>query len=159
MNQPVKVVPDAPALTPRIDVTSDFLMKSYKDGLVTLKYGDPDGIAGLLVNVDKNGVLGFDIRSSNNGFNPSGTDMFISAMQRLDQEGVKVNAVRGAWVGGAGSVNTAEYLANLAKGMPPTEAAANTWTGRIAAKYEFTSVQAPETGMFNDITTVVFKKP
>ncbi|WP_259696203.1 hemagglutinin repeat-containing protein, partial [Pseudomonas brassicacearum] len=159
LNQPVKAVPDAPPLVPRIDVTSDFSMKSYKDGLVTLKYGDPEGVAGLIVNVDKNGVLGFDIRSSNNGFNPSGTDMFISAMQRLDQEGIQVNSVRGAWVGGAGSVNTAEYLANLAKGMPPTQAAANTWTGRIAAKYGFTSVQVPEMGMFSDITTVVFKKP
>ncbi|MCI0996543.1 hypothetical protein [Pseudomonas corrugata] len=85
--------------------------------------------------------------------------MFISAMQRLDQEGVKVNAVRGAWVEGTDSVNTADYLANLAKGMPPTEAAANTWTGRIAAKYGFTSVQLPEKELFSDITTVVFKKP
>ncbi|MEI2831939.1 DUF637 domain-containing protein, partial [Pseudomonas mosselii] len=159
LNQPVKVVPDSVPLTPRIDVTSDFSMKSYKDGLVTLKYGDPEGVAGLVVNVDKNGVFGFDIRSNNDGFNPSGTDMFISAMQRLDQEGIKVNAVRGAWVEGTDSINTAEYLANLAKGMPATEAAANTWTGRIAAKYGFTSVQAPEKGMFSDITTVVFKRP
>lgn len=159
LNQPVKAVPDAASLVPRIDVTSDFSMKLYKDGLVTLKYGDPEGVAGLIVNVDKNGILGFDVRASNNSFNPSGTDMFISAMQRLDQEGIQVNAVRGAWVGGAGSVNTAEYLSNLTKGLSPTQAAANTWTGRIAAKYGFTSVQAPESGMFNDITTVVFKKP
>ncbi|WP_019360673.1 hemagglutinin repeat-containing protein [Pseudomonas asplenii] len=159
LNQPVKVVPDSVPLSPRIDVTSEFFMKSYKDGLVTLKYGNPDGfgVAGLIVSVDKNGILGFDIRSSSSS--PSGVDMFVSAMQRLDQEGVKVSAIRGAWVGGTDSVNTAEYLGNLAKGMSPTEAAANTWTGRLAAKYGFTSVQAPQTAMFSDTTTVIFKKP
>ncbi|MGK3122144.1 hemagglutinin repeat-containing protein, partial [Pseudomonas corrugata] len=158
LNQPVKVVPDPVPLAPRIDVTSDFSMRSYKDGLVMLKYGDPE-VAGLVVNVDKYGVLGFDVRANNNGFNPSGTDMFISAMQRLDQEGIKVSAIRGAWVEGVKSVNTTEYTANLAKGMSPTEAAANTWTGRIAAKYGFTSVQAPKKEMFSDTTTVIFKRP
>ncbi|RMM52089.1 hypothetical protein ALQ77_03980 [Pseudomonas corrugata] len=158
LNQPVKVVPDPVPLAPRIDVTSDFSMRSYKDGLVMLKYGDPE-VAGLVVNVDKYGVLGFDVRANSNGFNPSGTDMFISAMQRLDQEGIKVSAIRGAWVEGVKSVNTTEYTANLAKGMSPTEAAANTWTGRIAAKYGFTSVQAPKKEMFSDTTTVIFKRP
>ncbi|MEE5118997.1 filamentous hemagglutinin N-terminal domain-containing protein [Pseudomonas alliivorans] len=147
-------------LKPRIDVTSSFSMKSYKDGLVTLRYGNPEeGGAGLSLSVDKNGVLGFDVRSSNNALNPSGTDMFISAMQRLEQEGIKVNAVRGAWFGGTDSVNTSEYLANLEKGMLPAEAAAKTWTGRIAAKYGFTNVQTPVKERWNDATTVIFERP
>ncbi|WP_423814595.1 adhesin [Pseudomonas viridiflava] len=147
-------------LKPRIDVTSSFSMKSYKDGLVTLRYGNPEeGGAGLSLSVDKSGVLGFDVRSSNNALNPSGTDMFISAMQRLEQEGIKVNAVRGAWFGGTDSVNTSEYLANLEKGMLPAEAAAKTWTGRIAAKYGFTNVQTPVKERWNDATTVIFERP
>ncbi|MEE5055274.1 hypothetical protein V2J84_16505 [Pseudomonas alliivorans] len=85
--------------------------------------------------------------------------MFISAMQRLEQEGIKVNAVRGAWFGGTDSVNTSEYLADSEKGMLPAEAAAKTWTGRIAAKYGFTNVQTSVKERWNDATTVIFERP
>jgi len=78
---------------PKVDVTNDFKLSVFKDGGVELKYGDPDGIAGLVVNINKEGVLGFDIRAAQNHplYDASGTDMFASAMQRLGNEGIQVN--------------------------------------------------------------------
>ena len=111
------------------------------------------------MSVDRDGILGFEIRAPQGGSmmsNASGTDMFVSGMQRLEAEGVKVNAIRGTWIENSDSVNAAQYLSNL-KNMNPQQAAANTWTGRIAAKYNFTSVGTPETSY--GVTTVLFRKP
>jgi filamentous hemagglutinin len=54
------------------------MMKPFNGGGVQLKYGDPDGVAGLVVNVDKAGVLGFEVRAAQNHpcYDASGTDMF-----------------------------------------------------------------------------------
>jgi hypothetical protein len=142
---------------PRVDVTDDFIVKTGSDGTVRLQYGNPDGVSGLIVNVDSDGTLGFNIRAPSGGdpvSGASGTDMFASAMQRLDQEGVQVNAIRGTWIEGTDSVNSAEYLSNLDQGMSPQQAAANTWTGRMAARYGFTNVGVPNTGY--STTTVIF---
>jgi hypothetical protein len=82
--------------------------------------------------------------------------MFLSAMQRLKQEGVQVNSIRGTWIEGTDSVNSAQYLSNLSKGMTPQQAAANTWTGRIAASQGYTNVSVPKTSY--GTTTVIFGK-
>ncbi|WP_156440223.1 MULTISPECIES: hypothetical protein [unclassified Burkholderia] len=143
--------------TPRINVSDEFVVRTSKNGSVSLQFGDPEGIHGLVVNVDKQGVLGFNIRSAPGGSSfstASGTDMFASAMQRLEQDGVQVNAIRGTWISGTDSVNAAQYASNLSKGMTPQQAAANTWTGRIAARYGFTNVGVPNTGY--SATTVIF---
>ena len=143
---------------PKVDVTNDFMMSVAKDGGVELKYGNPDGVAGLVVNVNKEGVLGFDIRAAQNHplYDASGTDMFASAMQRLGNEGIQVNQIRGAWVAGTDSVNTAQYLENIANGMSKENAALKTWTGQISQKYGYGKVDKIET--IGDITYVTFKK-
>lgn len=143
---------------PKVDVTDDFMMSVSKDGGVELKYGNPDGLAGLVVNVNKEGVLGFDIRAAHNHplYDASGTDMFASAMQRLGNEGIQVNKIRGAWVAGTDSVNTAQYLENIAHGMSKENAALNTWTGQISQRYGYGKVDKIET--IGDITYVTFKK-
>lgn len=143
---------------PKVDVTNDFMMRVVKDGGVELKYGNPDGVAGLVVNVNKEGVLGFDIRAAQNHplYDASGTDMFASAMQRLGNEGIQVNQIRGAWVAGTDSVNTAQYLENIANGMSKENAALKTWTGQISQKYGYGKVDKIET--IGDITYVTFKK-
>jgi filamentous hemagglutinin len=130
---------------PRIDVTNEFLVNKSGMG-TTLRYGDPDGVAGLIVNLDRSGVLGFDIRSAVDHplYQASGTDMFASAMRRLANEGVEVNKVRGAWVGGTDSVNADEYLRNVANGMSKEGATMNAWTGRIAQKYGYKNVEKIE---------------
>ncbi|MBV4504791.1 hypothetical protein HU751_008005 [Pseudomonas sp. BW13M1] len=53
---------------------------------------------------------------------------------------VKVNQIRGTWMEGAGSVNTAQYLQNVANGMTKENAALNTWAGRMSQKYGYTKV-------------------
>ncbi|MBB5448351.1 MULTISPECIES: hypothetical protein [unclassified Paraburkholderia] len=154
------VVPESGALgapIPRVNVADDFVFRANRNGSVTLQFGDPEGVHGLIVNVDKQGTLGFDIRSARGGSsfsNESGTDMFASAMQRLEREGVQVNAIRGVWINGTDSVNAAQYASNLSLGMSPERAAANTWTGRIAARYGFTNVGVPNVGY--SATTVIF---
>jgi len=106
--------------------------------------------------VDKNGVLGFDIRAQGDAaLSGSGRDMFISAMQRLEQQSVQVNKVRGIWVEGTDSVNSAQYLNNL-KTMSPEQAALNTWTGSIAKDYGFSKIERVETSY--GVTTVIFGK-
>ncbi|NVZ30064.1 hypothetical protein HX881_31245 [Pseudomonas gingeri] len=79
---------------------------SVSNGGTTLRYGNPEGVAGLVVNVDKTGVLGFEIRAAQNHpfYDASGTDMFASAMQRLGNEGIQVNKIRAAWEAGTDSV-------------------------------------------------------
>ena len=103
---------------PKVDVTNDFMM-SVSNGGTTLRYGNPEGVAGLVVNVDKAGVLGFEIRAAQNHpfYDASGTDMFASAMQRLGNEGIQVNQIRGAWEAGTDSVNTAKETPNKSPSM------------------------------------------
>lgn len=120
---------------------------SMSNGGTTLRYGDSEGVAGLVVNADKTGVLGFEIRAAQNHpyYDAPGTDMFASAMQRLSNEGIQVNQIRGAWEAGTASVNTAQYLQNIANGMSKETAALNTWTGKISQKYGYTKVEKIET--------------
>ena len=80
--------------------------------------------------------------------------MFASAMQRLQRENVQVNSIRGVWIDGTDSVNAAQYLSNLNRGMSPQQAAANTWTGNMAARYGYTNVGVPSTEYSS--TTVIF---
>ena len=144
--------------TPKVDVANEFAISVFKDGGVELRYGNPDGVAGLVVNVNKEGVLGFDIRAAQNHplYEASGTDMFASAMQRLESEGVQVNKIRGAWVQGSDSVNTAQYMKNIASGMSKEDAALNTWTGQISQRYGYGKVDKIET--VGEVIYVIFKK-
>jgi filamentous hemagglutinin len=120
-----------------------------------MRYGNPE-IHGLAVSVDKKGLLGFEIRAGGNSETQgSGRDMFISAMKRLEKEGVDVSNIRGTWIQGTESVNAKQYLSNL-KLMPEADAARNTWTGRIASDFGFSKVESVKTSY--GITTVIFGK-
>jgi hypothetical protein len=144
---------------PRVNVADKFVSNRYKDGSIDLDYLNPDAGHGLLVSVDSKGVLGFEVRAQGDSARlGSGTDMFASAMLRLEKEGVEVKGIRGAWELGTDSVNTAEYLLNLKNNMTAVEAAANTWTGRMAARYGYTTVGTPNSSMLSDTTLVIFSK-
>ena len=62
-----------------------------------MRYRNPEGVARIIFNVDKNGILGFDIRSApdHSYMNAFGVDMFSSTIQRLNQEGIQLNKIRG----------------------------------------------------------------
>jgi hypothetical protein len=128
--------------TPRINIADKFKKKINKDGSVNYTYGDPNNAGhGLIINIDKNGTLGFDIaRSSANPV--SGLDMFSSAMLRLKADGVNVSGIRGFWISESGSVNYSSFMSNI-ENMGEVAAALNTWTGRIAQRYGFNQVSFP----------------
>jgi filamentous hemagglutinin len=118
---------------------------------------DPeDGIHGLEVHIDKNGVLGFNIRAQGDAsVYGSGRDMFISMMQRLEKDGVAVNKIRGYWMSGTDSVNYQQFVQN-ASSLGKVKAAQQTWTGKIASDYGFTNVESIKESFGN--ITVIFGK-
>lgn len=67
-----------------------------------------------------------------------------------------MNSISGAWVEGTDSINTPQYLQNIADGMSKENAALNTWTGKIAQKYGCVNVEKFET--IGEITYVTFGK-
>ncbi len=143
------------ARKPRVDVTDRFRIKRSKNA-VQLRYGTPS-FHGLEVSV-RDGIAGFDIRAGGDAQTMgSGTDMMLSAMRRLEKEGVVVEKLRGYWFSESDSVNAAEYRANIEAGMSLVDAAANTWTGRLFKSWGY----APETvNSTSSTTSVIFgKKP
>ena len=65
-------------------------------------------------------------------------------MTRLNQDGIQVNSIRGAWLQGTDSVNYSQYTQGIANGLAPEQAALNTWTGKLAQQYGYTQVQSVE---------------
>jgi hypothetical protein len=152
-NTPPTVASKQPS-QPRVDLTDKFAAKKHRNGATELRYGNPDNGHGLIVHVDKDGVLGFDIRAQGDVATlGSGKDMFISAMNRLRQDGVTVNKIRGYWIEGTDSVNSLQFLKNL-EIMPVHDAAKNTWTGRIAEEAGFPTIEKVKTTLGN--TTAIF---
>ena len=155
---------DAAVASTRMDLSAEFSVSKTPQG-VRLQYGDPNGWAaaggdshGIVGFVDKEGILGVDVYA-----NPalraqygSGTDMYNSMMTRLRQEGVDVAGIRGAWLKGTDSVNFAQYQSGLAAGLEPTQAALNTWTGKLAQSYGYSRVESITGGSSN--VYVVFRK-
>jgi hypothetical protein len=143
---------------PKARFFSKLLEHVDRDGGRYYSYLDPDDGHGLAIYVDKNGILGSDIRAQGDAsVLGSGRDMFLSAMQRLRADGVNVSAIRGLWLPGSrkDSVNWVEFHENLPT-MSPQAAAANTWTGRIAADLGYTQVSQPRVG---GTVEVYFTKP
>jgi hypothetical protein len=138
---------------PRVNI-ADAFKSTFQNGERTYWFGDPQH-HGLTVKIDRNGVMSFDIRHGE-GYPESGTDMISSLFQRLDKDGVKVNAVAGDWRELDNSLNYQQYMKNV-RGMSKEAAAADTWTGRLMKKYGFTRVEFPEGGSRGGDIDVVFK--
>jgi hypothetical protein len=133
-------------LTPRVDLTSAFKVKPYRNGSFDLDYRYPDrhGLAAT-IGTDKtigiDGILGFEIKAGGDVAKlGSGKDMFYSMMQRANAEGITVNGVRGYWIDGTNSTNYAMYRAAVSEDMTAEQAALRTWTGQRSVEYGFTNV-------------------
>ena len=71
--------------------------------------------------------------------------MFADMMNNVGQK-TEIKTIVGQWSDSAGLTdNYTEYLRNVKAGMKPEVAAANTWTGRQAAKYGYTEVTPVKT--------------
>jgi hypothetical protein len=112
------------------------------DGKATYSYGSLNQGQGLNASVDASGVLRVEVKS---GTRPAqygtGSEMFDDMMSVVNKDG-KVTTVQGQWSNTPGlSDNFDAFTANLKAGMTPKEAALNTWTGKQAARYGFTTAE------------------
>jgi filamentous hemagglutinin len=89
------------------------------------------------------GTVGFDVRAFQS---VSGTDLVLSVLGRLKQEGIPYSKLRGTWLYKGDSVNGREFLQNLRTGMTPAEAAENTWTGRLFTRLGYVVESVESTG-------------
>ena len=117
-------------------------------GGIEFSVGDP-GFHGIKVAVDSNGIFGFEIGavSHMSSLLGSGQDMLWSAMNRLKNEGIQVNKIRGTWNPGeaSDSVNFNAFYDALSKGgISEQQAAFNTWTGKRAQEYGFNKIESIE---------------
>lgn len=127
-------------LPPRVDISDDLNRINRSDVDAQYLYRDPDAGHGIEITL-KNGSLEFNVAAGGDAAAlGSGTDMFNSAMLRLQRDGVKVDRVQGVWIPGTGSDNYSQFINNVNSGMTRTDAARNTWTGRIAASHGYSEV-------------------
>ncbi|MET1257336.1 hypothetical protein [Aliikangiella maris] len=78
-------------------------------------------------------------------------------MNRLEKDGVEVNAIRGHWYANSGSSNFEKFDSLIQSGMPKNQAAFETWTGQRAFEYGFTNIKSIEESLFGHYT-VFFTK-
>ena len=82
--------------------------------------------------------------------------------QMIEHFGIEnITGISGVWVGGT---NLSQYQMHRSRGDTPKQAAAKTWSGRLAAEYGFTDVVILEPGrdpmgpLTNDQVEVIFFK-
>ena len=151
-----------------VDVTDNFTSSIGPDGRQQYNHGDSSK-HGLIAKLSDAGVLEFTVRARGGDEAKAklggGRDMFVSLMNRVQQDGLIVHSVMGRWVGGFGddTVNYNEFVEN-AKTMTSIDAARNTWTGRQAAEFgftepRFTKMRVGDESGFGGIVHVYFEKP
>jgi hypothetical protein len=111
-------------------------------------YGGSEG--GVVANLDENGVLSLAIEKGPT--TPSGGQMFTDAVNNFGVD--NINAIEGKWIRAMPSnLNTFNDL--VRSGMSPEEAAASTFTGKMAARFGFTEVtitnMAGEPGAYTNV--------
>jgi hypothetical protein len=130
---------------PRVDISEQIMVTIHSDGSRTYTYGSPE-FHGIRADVDSEGVLGFDVAAWGDAdVHGSGRDMFYSLMNRLNQDDVQINQIRGVWNRTSDpddSVNYYEYRNSLesSPNITESEAALGTWTGQRAQEYGFNQV-------------------
>lgn len=72
----------------------------------------------------------------------NGTDFYRSAFIYLSQVAeLDIEAILGFWINGS---NYEKYLNNLRNGLSVTDAALNTWAGRMASEHGYSRVTLPD---------------
>ncbi len=128
---------------PRVDLADSFVQQKMRGKDLRYLYRGYGDIHYLDAIVDSNGTLGFDIRAGGNtAVLGGGKDMFYGLMNRLKQDGVQVQQIRGTWLDGDGSVNYETYrkLTSGHSPKPPGQAALETWTGQQARAFGYGKV-------------------
>ncbi|WP_369914779.1 DUF6531 domain-containing protein [Xanthomonas sp. NCPPB 3005] len=148
-------------LVPRLNLADDFFATPTRSGgkIYQLHDPSPEGMGhGLYAAIDSEGQMRFAIRALGDRAQlGSGSDMFDSLMYRLRSDNVTVSSIKGEWHIGTESVNAAQYVSGIARGLTPESAALSTWTGRMASRYGYTDVFVPQVKL--NVIEPVFSKP
>jgi hypothetical protein len=120
-------VPEKPA------DASERLLGTGEDYSANVKGSD-----GVLAYLGNDGILDLYIKAGPD--TPKGGQMFTEALNAYD--GSKVRGIRGTWLGGGElSSNFDSFKAGILGGMSPADAAASTFTGKMATRAKFTNVK------------------
>ncbi|MFC4490375.1 hypothetical protein, partial [Chromobacterium aquaticum] len=128
---------------PRVDLVDSFVQQKMRGRDLRYLYRGYGDIHYLDAIIDSNGTLGFDIRAGGNAaVLGGGKDMLYGLMNRLKQDGVQVQKIRGTWLDGDGSVNYETYRKLTSGHSPksPSQAALETWTGQQARAFGYGKV-------------------
>ncbi|WP_345004785.1 Hint domain-containing protein, partial [Dactylosporangium siamense] len=119
-------------------------------------YGFYEGGVAIAADVDANGVLNTAITAVE-GRLPTGGQMFVDAVEALRPH---IRAIRGNWHSESGTMsdNLDSFNAGIQIGLTAEEAALNTFTGKMAARYGFKNVVIESTkGPLGECTDVVVR--
>jgi hypothetical protein len=124
---PTNDIPPAARETARPLGPGQTLARHTQEEYGLVAYLEPDGMLTLAIQADK---------KNDPPLTPSGGEMFDEAMRAF---GPNVKGIRGNWVGtGEMTDNFDSFKDALKSGLPPEEAAFQTFTGHMAAKWGFT---------------------
>jgi hypothetical protein len=99
----------------------------------------PGSAAGLLAEVDADGILNLYIKTGSH--TPRGGEMFREAVEWVGGPG-NINGIRGTWVRGEGlRDNIDSFNAAVRSGLPLEEAAFSTFTGKMAYRFGFSRAE------------------
>lgn len=140
----------------RVNVSGDFSITYWKKE-TQLSY-EPDETHHYIhayVNNERQ-ELRFAVRAQKAPSLGSGKDMVGSLFLRLAQEGISYSTIKAHWSTDDDSVNTEQFKYNLSQGMSRTEAAQNTWTGKLLKTHGW-EVSSIESNSDQTSTYVFFK--
>jgi Pretoxin HINT domain len=148
-------VEPAVVLPPSRAGPSDVAVLVHNCGEYNNFYGGSEG--GVMATLDKDGVLSLAIEKGPT--TPNGGQMFTDAVNNFGAD--NINGIAGKWVRAMPSnLNTFNDL--VRSGMSPEEAAASTFTGKMAARFGFTDVSitslSGEPGAYTDVQAL-FTRP
>lgn len=113
--------------------------------------------------VDPDARMQFEIMAlENRGEYGTGTEIFLSAIKRLNNDGIKIKEIQADWSSGDFGANWRQFMNTYLAGETAEVAAKSTFTGRMAARIGLTEVDASNIQwdiLAGDALKPVFKRP
>lgn len=132
--------------TARVNLTDQYRVQRFRH-ITTIKYEPIPGEHYITAGIDSQGTLRLSIRAKGErSIYGTGKDMWINLMNKIDEERLYFNRIEDQWDTSTDSDNASEFMSNLERGMNRTEAAKNTWSGRMMGSYNMTPTQFRQSG-------------
>lgn len=114
-------------------------------------------------NVDPDARMQFEIMAlGGRGEYGTGTEIFLSGIKRLNNDGIKIKEIQADWSNGDFGANWRQFMNTYLAGETAEVAAKSTFTGRMAARIGLTEVDASNIQwdiLAGDALKPVFKRP